>query len=128
MKKSPTPERLASAERVRSLRASLGLTFEALARVAGVSVAAVRHENGAAVDSGNGNGENRTSAAPDDAPAASGIVPQPEAPAPRNGAPKTTLRFFLHESADADAGYVLQHVQVPELHGDLDASNLRDSA
>ena len=41
MKKSPTPERLASAERVRSLRASLGLTFEALARAAGVSVAAV---------------------------------------------------------------------------------------
>ncbi|MBI5285570.1 MAG: hypothetical protein HY874_10795 [Chloroflexi bacterium] len=79
-----------------------GWLTEAVRSTAGVSVAAVRHENGA-VESANGKRENGTSTAPGDAPPSSGIEPQPEAPAPPNGTPKTTLRFFLHESADADA-------------------------
>ncbi len=80
-----------------------GWLTEAVRSTAGVSVAAVRHENGSAADTGNGQRENGTSTAPDDAPTTPGIEPQPSAPAPRNGAPKATLRFFLHESADADA-------------------------
>jgi DNA polymerase-3 subunit alpha len=68
-----------------------GWLTEAVRSTAGVSVAAVRHTAAPKIEGGNGS----------PVPPSPAAVEQPVDPLPPvNGAPRATLRFFLHESAD----------------------------
>ncbi len=75
---------------------------EAVRSTAGVSVSSVRHENGPKLDAGRSKLEGGSNGGGAIQPPAPSLQPQPDAATEPRGA-TTTLRFYLHESDDADA-------------------------